>query len=35
MKQVNIPFECKPIEILKFIRCAEEDMHSISMSSNG
>ena len=34
MKQINIAFECKPIEILRFIRCVEEDLQSLSISSN-
>lgn len=25
MRQVKIPFECKPMDILRYIRCSEED----------
>lgn len=35
MRQIKIPFECKPIEILKFMRCIDDEPFSSFASDRG
>lgn len=35
LRQVKLPFQCRPIDILKYIRSTEEDILVTSLSEEG